>query len=51
MRNPALADTLKQIADKGADAFYRGPIADSIVAAVSNKCTVYHIIVVQYNAD
>ena len=37
MSNPALADTLKQIADKGADAFYNGPIADSIVAAVSYK--------------
>lgn len=34
MSNPALANTLKQIAEKGADAFYTGPIADSIVSAV-----------------
>ena len=37
MSNPALADTLKEIADNGADAFYNGPIADSIVAAVSSN--------------
>ncbi len=30
---PDLAETLRQIADRGADAFYRGPIAASIVAA------------------
>ena len=41
MSNPALADTLKQIADKGADAFYNGPIADSIVAAVSYKINAF----------
>ena len=34
MSNPALAETLQQIADKGADALYTGPIADGIVAAV-----------------
>ena len=34
LRNKALADTLRQIADRGADAFYRGPIAADIVAAV-----------------
>ena len=34
VRNPALALTLRQIARDGADAFYRGPIADDIVAAV-----------------
>ena len=28
-----LAATLKQIADKGPDAFYKGPIADAVVAA------------------
>lgn len=34
LRNPALALTLRRIAADGADAFYRGPIADDIVAAV-----------------
>ena len=34
VRNPALALTLRQIARDGADAFYRGPIADDIIAAV-----------------
>lgn len=32
MRRPALARTLRLIADKGPDAFYRGEIADRIVA-------------------
>jgi len=36
LRNQALADTLRQIADRGADAFYRGPIAADIVAAVQS---------------
>ena len=31
-RNPALAETYREIADGGADAFYRGRIADEIVA-------------------
>jgi gamma-glutamyltranspeptidase/glutathione hydrolase len=30
-RNPALAKTLRQIAEKGRDAYYNGPIADEIV--------------------
>lgn len=34
LRNPALADTLRAIAARGADALYRGPIAEDIVAAV-----------------
>src|SRR5690606_14616541 len=34
LRNPALAGTLRQVAAGGADAFYDGPIAGAIVAAV-----------------
>ncbi|WP_029007239.1 gamma-glutamyltransferase [Azospirillum halopraeferens] len=35
--NPDLADTLRRIADGGPDAFYRGEIARSIVAAVTGR--------------
>jgi len=35
VKNPQFADTLSAIAERGADAFYNGPIADAIVAAVS----------------
>ncbi|MEO6298886.1 MAG: gamma-glutamyltransferase family protein, partial [Paracoccaceae bacterium] len=34
MKNPALADAMRQIAERGADAFYRGPIAREIAAKV-----------------
>ena len=34
LRNPALADAMRQIADRGADAFYRGDIAREIAAKV-----------------
>ncbi len=34
MRNPAYAETLDRFAAEGADAFYRGPLAEAIVAAV-----------------
>ncbi len=36
LKNPAFAETLRIIAAKGADAFYRGDIARDIVAAVAN---------------
>lgn len=35
--NPELAQSLKLIAEQGADAFYRGPIAEKIIAAVQNS--------------
>jgi gamma-glutamyltranspeptidase/glutathione hydrolase len=34
LKNPAFAQTLRRIAAEGADAFYRGPIAETIVAKV-----------------
>ena len=34
LRNPELAATLRALAERGADAFYRGPIAAAIVARV-----------------
>jgi len=34
LRNPALADTLRRVAAGGADAFYSGPVAADIAAAV-----------------
>jgi gamma-glutamyltranspeptidase/glutathione hydrolase len=37
VRNPAYADTLRRIAAGGADAFYRGPIADDIVDEVARR--------------
>jgi len=37
LRNPALARTLRAIAEGGADAFYRGPIADDVVRAVRSN--------------
>jgi gamma-glutamyltranspeptidase/glutathione hydrolase len=36
LRNPALARTLEQIARDGADAFYRGPLAQRIAARVQS---------------
>ncbi len=35
LRNPALSDTFRLIAQHGADAFYEGDIADAIVSAVN----------------
>lgn len=37
LRNPAYAETLQLIAKGGANAFYHGPIADQIIAAVNAK--------------
>ena len=34
LKNPAFAQTLRRIAEGGADAFYRGPIAAAVVAKV-----------------
>lgn len=34
LKNPAYAATLRTIAEKGADAFYHGPIAEAVVEAV-----------------
>lgn len=36
LKNPAYADTLRQIAENGSAAFYTGPIAEDIVAAVGS---------------
>ncbi len=36
LKNPAYAATLKTIAEEGADAFYAGPIAETIVEAVNS---------------
>ncbi len=39
LRNPDYAQTLKMIAAGGADAFYKGPLAENIVATVSSHAT------------
>ena len=39
LKNPAFAKTLRTIADKGADAFYTGEIAQDIVATVTGHPT------------
>lgn len=36
LKNPAYAQTLKMIAENGADAFYQGPVAEGIINAVKN---------------
>lgn len=37
LRNPALAEVMRVLAGQGVDAFYRGPIARDIVAAVGRE--------------
>ncbi len=37
LKNPAYAETLRKIADGGADAFYKGPVAMGIVETVINN--------------
>ncbi|WP_284735491.1 gamma-glutamyltransferase [Dongia deserti] len=52
LRNPAYAETLRTVAEGGADVFYRGPIAQAILAAV-NEDGVEHmtaIDLVEYRA-
>ena len=39
LRNPALAAVLREIADRGPDAFYRGAIARDLVDAVANHAS------------
>jgi gamma-glutamyltranspeptidase/glutathione hydrolase len=39
LRNPAYAETLRAVAEGGADAFYRGPIAQAILAKVNEDGT------------
>lgn len=36
LKNPEYAATLRAIAERGADAFYRGPIAEALVAAAAD---------------
>ena len=36
LKNPAFAETLRRIAEQGADGFYRGPVADAVVTAARN---------------
>ena len=40
-RNPNLAKTFRLLADGGADAFYRGPIADAVIA-LTKECGGFH---------
>ncbi len=39
LKNPAFAETLRTVATEGADAFYRGPLAERIVASVREAAT------------
>jgi gamma-glutamyltranspeptidase/glutathione hydrolase len=41
LRNPAYAETLRAVAERGADAFYGGPIAQAILAEVNEDGTAH----------
>ncbi|WP_170480037.1 gamma-glutamyltransferase [Ruegeria arenilitoris] len=51
LKNPEFANTLRVLADRGADAFYTGPIAEDIVAAVAATSNVENNITLQDMAD
>ncbi|WP_372572002.1 gamma-glutamyltransferase [Ruegeria jejuensis] len=51
LKNPEFAETLRILAAEGADAFYSGPIAEDIVAAVAGTSTVENNITLQDMAD
>lgn len=51
LKNPDFAETLRILAADGADAFYSGPIADDIVAAVDATSKVENNITLQDMAD
>jgi len=40
LKNPRYAETLKAIAERGADAFYSGPVADAIIKAVGQASSI-----------
>lgn len=51
LRQPELAETLRRIAEDGPDAFYKGPIADLIVAAmIDNDGLMTHEDLARYRA-
>lgn len=51
LKNPEFAETLRILAREGAEAFYNGPIAEDIVAAVASTSIVENNITVQDMAD
>ena len=51
LKNPEFAETLRILARRGADAFYHGPIAEDIVAAVAATSKVENNITLQDMAD
>jgi gamma-glutamyltranspeptidase/glutathione hydrolase len=40
LKNPRYAETLKAVAERGADAFYSGPIADAVIKAVGQASSI-----------